>query len=127
MENSPLRVTSETALVIDQLEVTFAYTVAGGTAIASLKIKQLGANTPVTLSVANPSWFTLSQSMNGSAFVSSLSLIPAPEGSLVYIRYTPRSARGHRTFLMVTTPYEVQTVLLKGVPAGLANWFHLPG
>lgn len=126
MANSLLNANPDATLLIDHSEITFANKRAGKEAIASLLIRQLGANTPVLISVANPNWFTLSQSTIDSSFAPSLCFIPANEGSLIYIRYAPKSVTRHRTFLMVTTPYDVQTVVLEGAPAGLASWFRLP-
>ena len=124
-ESVVLLVSIETALFISDTSVTFGSTEPGGEALALLKISQQGADTPLALSVDNPDLFGLASGKAASNFAANLKIIPSFDGSFICIRYSPNQTGRHTGNLVITTPYDSQTIFLEGRGTGKANWFPL--
>lgn len=124
-ESVVLLVSIETALFISDTSVAFGNTEAGGEALALLKVSQQGADTPVSLSVNNPALFGLASDKAASTFADTLTVVPSFEGDFICIRYSPNQAGRHTSSLLITTPYDSQTVFLEGRATRKASQYQL--
>lgn len=122
-----LHITVRPLLILSDSVLTFskAQLIDDGDCTAILKISQQGAATPIDLATDDPGRFALAASGKTLNFAPALTVTPAMGSTYVYIRYAPNQPGQHTASLSVKTPYDSQTVTLKGYAGKLAGWRHL--
>ncbi|GAB3037940.1 hypothetical protein [Spirosoma pulveris] len=121
-----LDVAIETQLFTSHSAITFPPIESGGSVSVALTINQQGTHTPIVLSTNNPQQFTLATAGENPYYAESLTLIPAFEGSTIYVRYTPTRFGRHTAHLLIQTPYTTRTLPLQGPVGGWLGLFKEP-
>lgn len=120
----PIRI--DPTLFVDSYEINFDETKIGESMATILNIRQRGALTPVNLRVEPNHQFSIADPKMAMISASELTFTPAFEGSNVIVTYKPNRAGRNAARLVITTPYETQTVQLVGQPGGLLGRFQWP-